>query len=107
MPATPRPPQFLTSQESPNQWLDGIIKEKLAEIIRLVPQLPDQSCLLADMGEYLVRSTWMLSRLADSVVYGQHVDIYTRSKITEMEREHDFSELGTLDYLDEKHSSLK
>jgi hypothetical protein len=87
--------------------LDGIIKKKLAEIIRLIPPWPDRGCLLADMGEYLVRSAWMLSRLAYSVVYGQYVDVYTRSKIAEMEREHDFSELDALDYLDEKHSSLK
>lgn len=79
----------------------------MAEIVASTPVSPDSGCLLNDMGDFLVRASAALARLAEGVVHGPHIDVYIEKRIKEMEEQHDFSELGTLDYIDEKHSSLK
>lgn len=59
------------------------------------------------MGDFLVQASAALARLAESVLHGPHIDIYMKKKMKEMGQEHDFSELNTLDYIHDKHSSLK
>ena len=90
-----------------SQWLDEIVSAKIAEIATNASVSPDSGCLLSDMGDFLVRASASLARLAEGVVHGPHIDVYVEKRIKEMEQEHDFSELGALDYIDEKHSSLK
>ena len=99
------PPYYGCSISS--QWLDEIVSAKIAEIASNAPASSDSGCLLNDMGDFLVRASAALARLADGVVHGPHIDVYIGKRIKEMEQEHDFSELGTLDRIDEKHSSLK
>jgi hypothetical protein len=101
-----RCPQYFGCSIS-SQWLDEILSAKMAEIVASTPVSPDSGCLLNDMGDFLVRASAALARLAEAVVHGPHIDVYIEKRIKEMEEQHDFSELGTLDYIDEKHSSLK
>jgi hypothetical protein len=99
------PPYYGCSISS--QWLDEIVSAKIAEIAMDAPTSPDSGCLLDDMGDFLVRASAALARLADGLVHGPHIDLYVKKKMKEMEQKDDFSELSTLDYIDEKHSSLK
>lgn len=99
------PPYYGCSISS--QWLDEIVTAKISEIASNAPISPDSGCLLDDMGDFLVRASAALARLADGVVHGPHIDVYIEKQIKEMEQRDDFSELGPLDYMDEKHSSLK
>lgn len=96
-------------QDSQDAWLREIIRIQVEEATRTTsaPEWPVSECLLVGLGEFLVQASTVLSRLADGVVYGQHIDIYTDRRIQEMEEDHDFSELNFLDYMNEKHSSLK
>lgn len=93
--------------DSQDPWLDSVVRRELAELAVSVPQWGDTGCSLANIGEFLVRSTTVLSHLANCVVYGEHIDTYTSRKIQEIEEETDFSELTFLEYLDDKHQSLK
>jgi hypothetical protein len=93
--------------DSPDPWLDSIVRRELAELAVSIPQWGDTGCTLANIGEFLVRSTTLLSQLANCIVYGEHINIYTSRKIQENEDANDFSELTFLDYLEDKHQSLK
>jgi hypothetical protein len=90
-----------------SQWLDDIVSAKIAEIAASAPVSPDSGCLLNDIGNFLVQASASLARLAEGVVHGPHIDVYVEKRIKEMDQEHDFSELGALDHIDDKHSSLK
>jgi hypothetical protein len=100
-------PTQLFLSEPQGTWLDEILQEKVAEAASSVPASASTGCLLTDIGDFLVRHTNILSHIANSVVYGQHINIYTKEKIREMGRDHDFSELSSLDYMNKKHTTLK
>jgi hypothetical protein len=93
--------------ETQNTWLDEILRQQVAEVAASEPALTPSGCLLTDMGDFLVRATNILSRLANGVVHGQHIKIYTKEKVREMREDHDLSELSSLEYMDKKHTSLK
>jgi hypothetical protein len=106
------PVDFLSShpiQPVEGTWLGETIKRELEGLSLSLPpeQWQANGCLLADMGDFFVRATLMLSRLAENVVSGPQVIIYAQERLEEMDEENDFSELSVLDYLNEKHSSLK
>jgi hypothetical protein len=90
-----------------NPWLDEILRQQIAEAAASEPTLNPSGCLFTDMGEFLVRATNILSRVANGVVCGQHVTTYIKKKTREMREDHDFSKLSPLEYMDEKHASLK
>ena len=69
--------------------------------------LQDSGCLLEDMGGLLIKTSSLLSDVAVSLAEGQHIKDYSNLRIEQIERENDFSELGLLDYLEEKHSLLR
>lgn len=93
--------------ETQNPWLDEILQQQVAEAAASEPALNPSGCLFTDMGEFLVRATNILSRVANGVVQGQHVKIYAEKKVREMREDHDFSDLNSLEYMDKKHTSLK
>lgn len=97
----------LVHVEKGDLCLDEIIRKKLAEVASSIPEWRGSGCLLADIGDFLVRASIIFSGLADAVVHGQHIDTHTELKIQEMEEDHDFSELSYLDYLNAKHLALK
>ena len=93
--------------ETQNTWLNEILRQQVAEVAASEPALTPSGCLLTDMGDFLVRATNILSRLANGVVHGQHIKIYAKEKVREMREDHDLSELSLLEYMDKKHTSLK
>jgi hypothetical protein len=93
--------------ETQNPRLDEILWQKIAEAIASQPDLTPSGCLLTDMGNFLLRATSILSGLAKGMVSGQHIRTYTKEKVREMREDHDFSELDSLEYMDEKHKFLK
>jgi len=107
MSASPPWSSFHGTHDISSEWVKNIVEEKLATIRIPLPEWQDSGCLLADMGQFLLRSTHHLSQLANSVANGHHVDIYIKQKVEDIEQESDFSDLETLDYLDQKHNSLK
>ena len=101
---------FLTSTrlyDSHDPWLDSIIRRELTELKTSMPLWSDTGCTLAELGEFLLRATTLLSRLANCVVYGELINTYTEGKIQENEAKNDFSDLAFIDYLEDKHKSLK
>ncbi|KFY16396.1 hypothetical protein V492_01381 [Pseudogymnoascus sp. VKM F-4246] len=107
MSASPPCSSFRGTHDISSEGVRNIVQEKLPDIRIPVPEWQDSGCLLADMGDYLLRSTHHLSQLADGVVNAHHVYIYIKQRVDNIEQENDFSDLETLDYLDEKHNSLK
>ena len=93
--------------ESQELWLDAIIRRQVAGATASIPEFAASGCLLVDMGNFLLRATFLLSRVARGLVNGDHVDIYVNTKIQEMENYDDFSDLSPLDDLNKKHSLLK
>jgi hypothetical protein len=93
--------------ETQNPWLDEILRQQVAKVKASEPGLTPSGCLLTDMGDFLLRATNILSRLANDIVYGQHIHIYTKKKLREMKEDHDLSDLSPLEDMDEKHTSLQ
>ena len=69
--------------------------------------LQNSGCLLEDIGGLLIKTSSLLSDVAVSLADGQHIKDYSNLRIEQIEQENDFSELGLLDYLEAKHSSLR
>ena len=90
-------------------WLRKVLEKEVERLADLrVPDIrTESSCLLADMGDFFVHILGVLSNIAASLAHGQDISIYSASRIEEHEKENDFSELGWLDYLNEKHEVLK
>ncbi len=90
-----------------NTCLERIIQQHAQDVPNSSDSGESSSCLLEDMGELLVRSVLDLSKLADKSVRDQDVDIYVRLRVDEMHMQTDFSELGNLKYLENKHQALR
>lgn len=91
--------------ETQNPWLDEILRRQMAEAATSEPALNPSGCLFTDMGEFLVRATNILSRVANGVVRDQHITTYVKEKAWEMREDHDFS--SSLESMDKKHASLE
>ena len=87
--------------------MDDIVYRQLGEAIMSVLECRSSGCLLTDIGNFLIQSSTLVSRLADGMVNGQHVAVNTTQAIEEMEKDNDFSELDLLDYMNKKHLLLK
>ncbi|KAF2663147.1 hypothetical protein BT63DRAFT_461525 [Microthyrium microscopicum] len=86
--------------------LHDILEQELVSIATSLPEWQNTQCLLQDLGNFLTRTSTLLSTLAERVVHGQDIHRYAESKIKEMNEENDFSDLGDLEYMQEKHLSL-
>ena len=64
-------------------------------------------CLIADAGEFITHTLDILARFAIDAVYGHHVSDYANARILSLFKEHDLSDLDTVDYLDDKLAALK
>ena len=61
---------------------------------------------LADIGDFLIRISALLSTVANMLAKGRHIGAFTKNKLEEMKIANDLSELQPLYDLNEKHSSL-
>jgi hypothetical protein len=93
-------------EDSPHS-IDEVIRRQFDEAIAFIPERPSSGCLLTDIGDFLIHTSTLTSRLADGLVHGQHVEVSGKRAIQEMENEHDFSNLDLLEYMNKKHSLLR
>ena len=92
-----------------NQRLLKLINTKLAEISATRPEPSDLNSgdLLADIGDYLVRSFAILSELSVALANGTHISEYVDQGIQHMAEKSDFSDMDLLTYMNDKHKSLQ
>jgi len=88
-------------------FLPELIQHELLEIHSSMPDWDITSCLLHDLGNFLARTSTILSKLALNIVDGEEVRRYAENRIKEMEDDDDLSEFGRLFYMQEKHTQLK
>jgi hypothetical protein len=92
---------------SNDAWLSMIIRKEMAEINMLLPETQPSDCLLTQMGEYLCRATSVIAQLAQRITHGNHIDTYAQLNVNQMERQTGLSELGRIDIMTAKHTTLK
>ncbi|OJD28436.1 hypothetical protein ACJ73_00151 [Blastomyces percursus] len=100
-------PDPFSPQGIPDIAFVELVEDRRGQLSFVAADWPDSCCLLADIGEYLVRSAVILSRLAKDLADGHHIKTYATQTINDMKETSDFSDLDPLDYFDSKHSSLK
>lgn len=88
-------------------WLQSLVKRELEQIVASQPPLPDSGCLLEDLGIFLVQASAVLSRLSRGVVDGEHINTYAKNTIEIMTIQDGFSNLQPIDYMHDKHNTLK
>jgi hypothetical protein len=93
-------------ENSPHS-IHEIIRKQWDEVKESIPVEDSSGCLLTDIGNFLIHTSTLMSRLAEGLVHGQHVHANTKKAIQEMDSEHDLSKLDPLDYLNEKHALLR
>ena len=104
--ASQPPPEYKNNDGHP-QWVAEIISKEINALSANIPEWQQTPCLLQDLGDFLTRTTTLLSQLAEKVVNGDEVMEYANNRIREMEEEQDLSELRQLDYMNDKHHTLK
>jgi hypothetical protein len=90
-----------------NTWLDSIIRENVRKFASSRVPFQASGCLLTDIGDFLVRMMEQVARLVEELATGDHIYTYTNRKAQEMEDETSFSELHSLEHLENAHRSLK
>lgn len=88
-------------------WVHEIVRKGLTETAAQAPDWRDGGCLLSDSGDFILHLTRTLARIADLLINGEHVGIYTMDEIQQMSDQDDFSNLHRIDYMTKKHSALK
>jgi hypothetical protein len=98
----------VADQAATNEWLHDLVRDQLSAIVDLVPPTAaDSRCLFADIGDYIIRCSSILSQLAGSLINGPHIKIYVKTIMDGMEEDTGFSELHLIEYMNSKHMSLQ
>lgn len=66
-----------------------------------------RDCQLADIGQFILQSVVLTSKLASALVNGDHVGVYIDECLQESNKAHDISDLEMTQYLTEKDNTLK
>jgi len=90
-----------------NPWLGSLIMDYMSNVASIVPQDNGTDCPVTASGNFLVKATLALSKLAGKIAHGPYIDTYTDQKLQELEDENDLSDLSLLHILNDKHTSLK
>ena len=92
-----------------NTWLRELVEKEIEarNSDPIVGDLQNSGCLFEDIGSLLIRASSLLSDVAVALAEGQHTKDYTNLRIEQIEQENDFSDLGSLNYLEAKHLSLR
>jgi hypothetical protein len=90
-----------------DQSLETILRAELTRSISSVSGWEDTACTLAQIGEFVVRATIMLSQLTNRLVDGDHVHKYTQDRMRDMNNEHELSDMTFMYYMSDKLASLK
>ena len=88
-------------------WLRSAIEEELRQMAETSQHRPDSPCSLDQLRSFLEKSLFLLSNLAQRLVEGPHIRAYVQSRIRQIERDNDFSDLSALDDLNDNHTALQ
>lgn len=98
----------LLSTAANNELLENLTATHLAEIVAALPQPEvNTGCILADIGNYLIRSMTMLSQLSIILANGHHVRQYADKGLDFVYRANGFSDLDIIHYMNSKHQALR
>lgn len=90
---------------SPPAWIEELL---LSELPRIAIGMPwptaPTDCLLADIGNYLVRILQVLASFAEKLLEEKLVSGYMDARIQKLAAEDD---LSTANYIDDKHAALQ
>lgn len=95
-------------QASPHQQLAGIVRSVLDE--NMTPgqlKRPGETCLFAEIGDYLIHVARIFSKVADKLANGSHMSVYADQLIHEGEQSTGLSELGPIFDFDEARKALR
>jgi hypothetical protein len=95
------------SGEPDDDVLNRLVKTQLTSLTSSLGPWTSSQCMLQDLGNFLHRTTKVVSSLANDIVNGDQIIQYAKGRIEDMEKDTDFSELNHLEYLTDKHSLLK
>ena len=92
-----------------NTWLRELVEKEIEARNNYLgfDYVQNSGCLFEDIGGLLIKTSSLLSDVAVSLAEGQHITDYSNLRIEQIEQDNDFSELGLLEYLEVKHSSLR
>lgn len=88
-------------------WIRERLHRELPRIISSAPRLHEPSgcnCLVADMGDFLLRVLHVLASFATSLLQSDLISTYIDGKLEELTAEDD---LHSASHLDDKHAALK
>lgn len=94
-------------QSAGPSWIRSAIDDEVQHMSQTLQRSPDPQCSLNQLRIFLERSLFLLSNVTQRLVEGPHIRAYLQSRIREIERENDFSDLGALDDLNEIHTALQ
>lgn len=105
--------QFVNTARPPNPAdrcrIEHLLESQLLQICgepSVARQIEDV-CLLADSGDILVYLAEVLARLGTILAFGNPSREYVEQRISHSAHADDISNLGVVDYLDDKHAALK
>ena len=87
--------------------LTSILETHITDAYATLDDFVATECLLADISQCLLRALTVLSEIAHSMAYGEHIDLYLSRKVREMEDFDGFDNLQPLDRLSQKEKFLK
>lgn len=83
------------------------IDESIEFIVRQELARDEAACMLALIGDFVVKATKSLSKLTDALVVGEHIIANSTELMEEMVEEDGFSDLSYVDYMEDKHATLR
>lgn len=83
------------------------IDESIECIVRQELGRDDAACMLALIGDFVVRATKSLSKLTNALVVGDHINENSDDRMEEMIAEDGFSDMTYVEYMVEKHAGLR
>ena len=83
------------------------IDESIENIVRQELSKDEATCMLALIGDFVVRATKSLSRLTDALVVGEHINGNSNDRMEEMVEDDGFSDMTYVEYMEDKHAILR
>lgn len=97
--------EHIRLDRKPPTWIE---ERLLSELPRIATDMPwptaHTGCLLADIGNYLVRILHVLASFAENLLDEKLISGYIDARIQELAAEDD---LSTANYIDDKHVALQ
>jgi len=99
---------FDSSDKGHRPRLRQIVQTHLEQNLTLPIQENDNpNCLFTEVGDGLNRAIYILSDVAKHLVYGPHIEEYTKQRADEIYKETFFSDTRKLEIMDQQVETLK